>query len=175
MSEKNEIRFINSNYDTLFRLTDGDKVRIVYPDGETVDREVKGVGDGCHVQVGYSTFHICQFAEIMERNGNTVIPLRASLPDMCYGVLPSSGEIITIIKGVSGYTPTGIKPGSRVESYAYADRLNEEKGVNKAQAAAMAIGSMFGWHVQGADPKNYDEKGQAIPPKGRDARDDYER
>lgn len=174
MSE-NKIRFINSDYKTLFILNDGDKVRIVSPDGETVDREVKGIGDGYHVQVGYSTFHICQFAEIMERNRNTVIPLRASLPDMCYGVLPSSGEIITIIKGESGYTPTGINPGNRDESYAYADRLNEEKGISKAQAAAMSVGSIFGWHVPGADPKNYDEQGQAISPKSKGERDDYER
>lgn len=174
MSE-NKIRFINSDYKTLFILNDGDKVRIVSPDGEKADREVKGLGDAYHVKIGYNTFHICQFAELMERNGNTLIPLRASLPDMCYGVLPSSGEIITIVKGDTGYIPTGIKPESREEGYAYADRLNEEEGISKAQAAAMAVGSMFGWAVPGADPKNYDEQGQAISPKSKGARDDYER
>lgn len=173
--DENKIRFINSDYRTLFILNDGDKVRIVHPDGEKVDRVVHGVGDGYHVQIGYNTFHICHFAELMERNGNTVIPLRASLPDICYGVLPSSGEIITIVKGDIGYIPTGIKPESRDESYAYADRLNKEKGISKAQIAAMSVGSMFGWAVPGADPKNYDEQGQAIPPKSKGARDDYER
>lgn len=175
MSKQNEIRFINSRYDTLFKLTDGDKVRIVTPDGEKMDREVKGYGDGYHVQIGANTYHICQFAELMERNRNTVVPLRASLPDMCYGVLPSSGEVITITKGDLGYMPTGIKPGSREESYAYAVRLNEENGISKAQAAAMSVGSMFGWAVPGADPKNYDEQGQAISPNSKGALDDYER
>ena len=31
-----------------------------------------------------------------------------------------------------------------------------------AQAEAMLAGSMFGWHVQGADPKSYDENGKLI-------------
>ena len=37
-------------------------------------------------------------------------------------------------------------------------------GVTKAQAAAMEAGSMFGWHVPGADPKNYDDNGLPLPP-----------
>lgn len=174
MSE-NKIRFINSDYKTLFILNDGDKVRIVSPDGETVDREVKGVGDGYHVQVGYNIFHICQFAELMEQNGNTVIPLRASLPEQCYGVLPSTGELVIIKKGETGYYRTDIDMGSKEENRSMAEEYNGKLGVSKAQSAAMQAGSMFGWHVPGADPKNYDEQGQAISHKSKGARDDYER
>lgn len=40
-------------------------------------------------------------------------------------------------------------------------------GVTKAQSAAMMAGSMFSWDAPAADPKNYDENGQPIPPKSR--------
>ena len=51
------------------------------------------------------------------------------------------------------------------------DECNESGGVSKAQAAAMLAGSMFGWEVPAADPKNYDEQGQPIKPKHYDRGD----
>ena len=75
--------------------------------------------------------------------------------------------MIVITKGEKGYTPTGIYPqdSSPKEGVAAA---NEANGVTKAQEAAMVAGSMFGWHVPGADPKNYDDQGQPIRPKAKD-------
>jgi hypothetical protein len=43
--------------------------------------------------------------------------------------------------------------------------MNRELGISPAQAEAMKVGSMFGWNVPGADPKNYDENGKAIRKK----------
>ena len=40
----------------------------------------------------HNLYHIAEFAERMERNGNTVIPLRSSLPEYCHSVLPSTDE-----------------------------------------------------------------------------------
>lgn len=41
----------------------------------------------------------------------------------------------------------------------------------RAQEEAMRTGSMFGFHVPGADPKNYDKDGKPLAPKDRgDAR-----
>ena len=62
-----EIRFIDSHYKDLFRIPDGGCIQIHYPD-ETVVKSCTFI-DEYHTQIGYNVFHICQFAEIMERNG----------------------------------------------------------------------------------------------------------
>lgn len=167
------IRFINPNYKELFRIPDGDKIRITYADGEKADRTCRYIDD-YHVEIGSgwnSLLHICQFAEMMEQNGSTVIPLRSSLPEQCYSVLPDTGELIIIKKGESGYYRTDIDMGGKAENRALADEYNAKLGVSKAQEQAMSAGSMFGWQVPGADPKNYDESGQPIRPKNRDRGD----
>ena len=62
-----DIRFIDSHYKDLFRVPDGGCIQIHYPD-ETVVKPCKFI-DEYHTQIGNNVFHICQFAEIMERNG----------------------------------------------------------------------------------------------------------
>ena len=62
-----DIRFIDSHYKDLFRIPDGSSIQIHYPD-ETVVKPCKFI-DEYHTQIGTNVFHICQFAEIMERNG----------------------------------------------------------------------------------------------------------
>lgn len=161
------IRFINPHYKELFRIPDGDKIRIIHSDGEKTDYTCRYIDD-YHVEIGSgwnSLLHICQFAEIMERNGSTVIPLRSSLPEQCYSVLPDTGELIIIKKGESGYYRTDIDMGDKTENRVLADEYNTKLGVSKAQEQAMSAGSMFGWAVPAADPKNYDDNGQPTRPK----------
>ena len=75
MSEKKKyIRFIDSDYKTLFHLPDGGRIRITYPDGEQRDRVCRFI-DEYHTQVGNICFHICDFAERMEQNRATYTPL----------------------------------------------------------------------------------------------------
>lgn len=89
-----------------------------------------------------------------------------NLPDMCYGVLPSSLDIIIIKKGEPGYYPTNIfNPRTRAEAQALVDAYNKTGGVSKAQAAAMLAGSIFGWNTPAANPENYDENGNPIKPR----------
>ena len=167
------IRFINLHYKELFRIPDGDKIRIIHSDGEKTDYTCRYIDD-YHVEIGSgwnSLLHICQFAEIMERNGSTVIPLRSSLPEQCYSVLPDTGELIIIKKGESGYYRTDIDMGDKTENRVLADEYNTKIGVSKAQEQAMSAGSMFGWAVPAADPKNYDDNGQPTRPKNKDRGD----
>lgn len=163
------IRFITPNYKEKFRIQDGDQVRVMRFDGQVFDRVCRYIDD-CHVEIGTELYHICQFAELMERNGNSVIPLRSSLPKMCYGKVLEKRAIVTFERGVDGYRPAYAVTKGRT-SQKLVDELNSELGVNKAQAAAMQGGAILGWDTPAADPKNYDEQGQPIKPRHRDRGD----
>ena len=68
------IRFINSRYNELFRIEDGEKIKIRYSDGGEQERVCRYI-DEYHTEVGNNLYHICQFAEIMERNGSEYTPV----------------------------------------------------------------------------------------------------
>lgn len=164
------IRFIDPNYKELFRIPDGDQIRIIREDGTHTDQVCRYIDD-YHVEIGSgwdSMFHICQFAEQMERCGNTVIPLRSSLPAQCYVFLPTTQEIGIVKKGEAGYYRSDLSPVYGQDGKAFAEELNRQGGVTKAQAAAMSAGSMFGWACPAADPKSYDKNGQLLKPKQRE-------
>lgn len=67
-----EIRFINSNYDDLFRVADGSTIQIAFQT-ETIIKTCKYIDD-YHTKIGNEIFHICQFAEMMERVGAKYAP-----------------------------------------------------------------------------------------------------
>ena len=74
MDEKKEIQFITPNYDELFRIPDGGSIVITRPEGEEYIAECKYL-DPTHFETkNGNCYHICQFAEIQERNGATVKP-----------------------------------------------------------------------------------------------------
>ena len=166
------IRFITPHYEEKFRVADGDSVRIRCQDGRVLDRVCRYI-DECHVEVGTgwdSLYHICQFAEMMERNSNSVIPLRNSLPLVCYGKVPEKKTIVMFARGSDNWRSAHFVTKGRT-SQKLVDELNGELGVTKAQAAAMLAGAMRGWADPAADPKNYDEQGQPIKPRHRDRGD----
>jgi hypothetical protein len=73
MSDCKEIRFITSEYKELFRIPDGGSIVVTRPDGEEYIAECKYL-DETHFSANGNCYHICQFAEIQERNGATVKP-----------------------------------------------------------------------------------------------------
>ena len=161
------IRFITPDYKEIFRIPDGDQVRITRSDKEVVDRACRYIDD-YHVEVGKNLFHICEFAERMEQAGNSVVPLRSSLPEQCYSTLLDTGAVVILKRGETGYYKTDIPYTGKEEAKSLVSEYNRKLGVTKAQEEAMRAGSMFGFQVPGADPKNYDESGQAITPRQRD-------
>lgn len=157
------IRFISSAYDELFRIPDGDQIRITSSSGEKVDRTVRFIDD-THIEVGASfnntIYHICEFAERMEQSGCTVVPMRSSLPESCFVYLPTEHAIGLVQKGEEGWYRTDIPcEPSEADNKALVEKLNGDKKVSKAQAAAMSAGSIFGWCTKAADPASYNEDG----------------
>ena len=78
MQAQKGIRFIDSHYNDKFRLPDGGKIQITLPSGEKLTETCRYI-DEYHVEVGRWLYHICEFAERMEKNGNTVEPLTPPL------------------------------------------------------------------------------------------------
>lgn len=76
--EQKEIRFIDIDYNELFRIPDGGIIKITFKDGSVTDRKCTYIDD-YHTQIGYNTFHICEFAEVMERSGSTYEPTTDTL------------------------------------------------------------------------------------------------
>ena len=74
MPTKKYIHFINSDYKPLFYLPDGGRIRITYPDGRQLDRVCR-FNDSHHTVIGGDLYHICEFAERMERIGAKYEPL----------------------------------------------------------------------------------------------------
>lgn len=164
------IRFIDSHYKELFRIPDGGKVKIHYSWNEDQIRTCRYIDD-YHVEIGSNLYHICEFAERMEQNGNTVIPLRSSLPEQCYVFVQTENCVGIVKKGESGFYRTDIQGGKPSETNALVNEMNEKLGLSKGQAEAMKAGSMFGWDTPAADPKSYDKNGIPVRPKQKD----YER
>ena len=158
------IRFITPEYRELFRIPDGDSIRIRTSDGKVLDRTCRYI-DETHMEVEYGTdsnlFHICQYAELTQRAGSTVIPLRSSLPEKCFAVAPDSDEIIIVTRGADNWEPAGQRPEGRTAQEGAAV-LNEQMGVTATQSAAMLAGVIHGWAGTAADPASYDAQGHPL-------------
>lgn len=160
-SAEKGIRFITPEYKEKFRISDGEKIRITFSDGEVKDRVCRYIDDS-HVEVGDDLYHICEFAERMEQCGATFIPLRSDLPEVCFSILPSTGDVIIIKHGESGYYRCEYSTEDKAFNREFANDRNANLGVSKAQVEAMLAGSIYGWDVPAADPKSYDVNGTLL-------------
>ena len=153
------VRFINTNYEELYRVPDGDQIRIDHEDyaANTVVRYV----DSYHAEISGVIYHIAEFADMCKRKHWKVIPLRSSLPDYCYSYIVTENVIGIIKKGESGFFKTDISFADKSEAKKIVEEYNKKLCVTKAQYQAMQAGSMFGWEVPAADPAMYDANGTA--------------
>ena len=83
--------------------------------------------------------------------------IAAALPELCYSVHESTGELIVIKRGECGYHPTDYSTDDKERNVELADYLNEKLGVDMWQRQAMEVGSICGWDVPGADPAKYQD------------------
>ncbi len=86
------IRFSNSHYDDLFKIPDGGMIHVSYPDRSYIQK--CEYIDGYHFRVGRNVFHICQFAEIMERNGGTYQPEQEIMAEEAAWKVGSKGYLL---------------------------------------------------------------------------------
>ncbi len=164
------INFIYPNYSLKFNLEDGDHIVVRYADGTDMVQDCRYI-DQYHFQIGNLTFHICQYAELLERNGATVIPYRDSLPDKCYVYVDTRDIYAIVTKGKDGYEPfEQAKYPDKERNREYVAKLNKELGVTDKQVGAMTMAAMFGWADKDADPRNFN--GGNTHNRNRD---DYER
>lgn len=80
---KRDCRFIDSSYNTLFTVPDGANIIVTDMDGRESVLECRYIDDA-HVAVGGTgAYHICEFAELQERNGRLYRPEHPKAGDCC--------------------------------------------------------------------------------------------
>ena len=79
-----DIRFIDSHYKELFRIPDGGTILVEYPNvpKRRYLAQCRYLDD-YHTQIGNQVYHICQFAELLERGGGICRPLPGKLSEKC--------------------------------------------------------------------------------------------
>lgn len=96
------------------------------------------------------------------------------LPNKCFCIKPSSGEMILVTRGEKGYTPF-TSPAAHDDLRRMVDDMNESMGITRAQEEAMLAGSLFGFDTPAAKPWNYDKDGRPRPIPPSKKREEHER
>ena len=115
---------------------------------------------GIRVEDGELYVHLWNFGDWFIRTEQEQFSqkLNEGLPDLCWSVLPGTGDLIYIKRGESGFYRSdwdSCDPGINRKK---ADYANRQRGVTKAQEQAMVHGSMFGWSTPGAAPSVYEQE-----------------
>ena len=150
------IRFITPNDQELFRLDDGDSIRILLQNHYYVDKPCRYVYNE-HVEVGCQLYHLAEFADQMADLSRKVIPYRRALPDECYWLQSETGELLRIRKGEDYYFHTG-----QFSDWATMGCKNRANGVTPLVTQIMMAGITHGWCSREADPCNYNADGTLI-------------
>ena len=114
MNESKEIRFITPDYKELFRIPDGWGIIVTRPEGEEYVGVCKFL-DETHVEINGECFHICQFAEIQERNGATVMPEAEPEINAGYRIMQRNTVGDKVFK--LGYNPNAVQKYVTWQSY----------------------------------------------------------
>lgn len=144
-SEPKLIRFIDSQYNNLFFLPDGENIRLISLDGREHIVPCKYIGE-YHVKVAHDVFHICEFAERMERNGTQYLPEKPlPLPERCHALHPGTGELIVLRQGERGYSVSPFCQKDKQSNQRLADQENGANRVGRQQVSQMLNSAFKGW------------------------------
>lgn len=119
--EGKKIRFIDSNYNELFRIPDGGRIVVTRPMGEMYPNfQEQWVGtckflDEYHTEINGECYHICQFAEIQERIGAVVKP--EIEPEMVGSYRINARTFVGDKIFKFGHNPNAVQPYATWQSY----------------------------------------------------------
>ena len=122
--------------------------------GESFEQQEIRVNDGDEL---YVHLWSCDNWSIQTEQERFSQKYAEGLPELCFSTLPSTGALICIKRGESGYYPSDWNTPDRAQNRQIADEQNQRHGVTPAQEEAMLCGSMHGWTVPGADPAFVEE------------------
>ena len=75
----------------------------------------------------------------------------SKLPELAYAAVAGEAVLCVVKRGEKGYHRTDYAIGKR-DVRKFVDAMNRRLKVSGAQREAMINGSIFGWHVPGANP-----------------------
>ena len=137
------IRFIDSEYNTLFTFKDGERIVLTNLDDQTEILACTYIDD-CHTKIGSTTFHIRQFAEIQENYGIRYMPCEPKPEDMV--------DTYEIYRAVIG------NAGGGVRSFEEAKKTLRAKNYSRVYAGMYAKGNSLEHLVEKHsryDPSSY--------------------
>ena len=89
-----------------------------------------------------------------------------NLPEMCFAFMPSRAQgeqVVAIKRGEMGCYKTTYDVADPEKAKQLVEHLNTTKlQITAAQAEAMLVGSMFGWHLPGAQVASYEAKKEPL-------------
>ena len=88
--------------------------------------------------------------------------MRNDLPETCFTTLPGTGDLIILKRGEIGYYRSDWETGDKAKNQKIADYHNHKRGITPAQVEAMQVGSMFDFHVPGANPQLYFDEARCV-------------
>jgi len=114
MGEPKQIRFIDPQYNELFRIPDGGSIVVTRPEGEMypgVQEQWIAICkylDDTHVSINGECYHIRQFAEIQQNIGSTYFP--EPNPEMVSGYRVTHRTFVRDLVFKLGHNPDAVQP-----------------------------------------------------------------